>query len=108
MWTIKHHEDFEKQICAKCPADINKDYTPCAKCRRAQDFEAGYKTGFRACAKKRLNATTISDCPIKDDQLTKAKELLAKWVELFKPKLEGYPITPIQEQTEQFLKEVTK
>ena len=37
-------------------------------------------------------------------QLTKAKDLLAKWVELFKPKLEGYPITPIQEQTEQFIK----
>lgn len=36
-------------------------------------------------------------------KLTKAKELLAKWVELYKPKLEGYPITPIQEQTEQFL-----
>ena len=41
-------------------------------------------------------------------QLTKAKDLLAKWVELFKPKLEGYPITPIQEQTEQFLSEVEK
>jgi len=41
-------------------------------------------------------------------QLTKAKELLAKWVELYKPKLEGYPITPIQEQTEQFLKEIKK
>lgn len=38
-------------------------------------------------------------------ELTKAKELLAKWVELYKPKLEGYPITPIQEQTEQFLEE---
>ena len=37
--------------------------------------------------------------------LTKAKDLLAKWVELFKPKLEGYPITPIQEQTELFLKD---
>ena len=42
------------------------------------------------------------------NQLTKAKELLAKWVELYKPKLEGYPITPIQEQTEQFLSEVEK
>ena len=41
-------------------------------------------------------------------QLTKAKKLLAKWVELYKPKLEGYPITPIQEQTEQFLKEIEK
>ena len=38
-------------------------------------------------------------------QLTKAKELLKRWVELSKPKLEGYPIPPIQEQTEQFLKE---
>ena len=38
-------------------------------------------------------------------KLTKAKELLKKWVELYKPKLEGYPITPIQEQTEQFLKD---
>lgn len=41
-------------------------------------------------------------------QLNKAKELLKKWVELYKPKLEGYPITPIQEQTEQFLNEVEK
>lgn len=37
------------------------------------------------------------------EQLTKAKELLAKWVELFKPKLEGFPKTPIQVDTEQFL-----
>lgn len=41
-------------------------------------------------------------------QLTKAKKLLAEWVELYKPKLEGYPITPIQEQTELFLNEVEK
>ena len=41
-------------------------------------------------------------------KLTKAKELLKKWVELYKPKLEGYPITPIQEQTEQFLKDLEK
>ena len=44
----------------------------------------------------------------KSQQLTKAKKLLAKWVELYKPKLEGYPITPIQEQTEQFIKEIEK
>ena len=43
-----------------------------------------------------------------EKECTKAKQLLAKWVELFKPKLEGYPITPIQEQTEQFLSEVAK
>jgi hypothetical protein len=37
------------------------------------------------------------------DNLTKAKELLAKWVELFKPKLDDFPKPPIQVYTEQFL-----
>lgn len=38
-------------------------------------------------------------------QLTKAKELLAKWVELYKPKSKTALPTPIQVVTEQFLKE---
>lgn len=38
-------------------------------------------------------------------KLTKAKKLLAKWVELYKPKLEGFPKPPIQVDTEKFLKE---
>ena len=38
-------------------------------------------------------------------QLSKAKALLAKWVELYKPKLEDFPKPPIQVNTEQFLKE---
>lgn len=42
------------------------------------------------------------------EMIEKAKELLKQWVELYKPKLEGYPIPPIQEQTEQFLSEVEK
>lgn len=42
------------------------------------------------------------------DQLTTAKELLAKWVELFKPKGGNIPPTPIQVDTEQFLSEVEK
>jgi len=29
--------------------------------------EFGYKKGFEDCAKARLNVTTISDCPIKDE-----------------------------------------
>lgn len=29
--------------------------------------ELGYKKGFEECAKARLNTTTISDCPIKDE-----------------------------------------
>ena len=42
------------------------------------------------------------------EQLTKAKDLLAKWVELFKPKGGNFPPTLIQVDTEQFLNEVEK
>ena len=42
-----------------------------------------------------------------DERLTKAKELLTKWVELFKPKGGNIPPTPIQVETEQFIREVT-
>ena len=41
-------------------------------------------------------------------QLTKAKELLTRWVELFKPKGGNIPPTPIQVETEQFIREVEK
>ena len=41
-------------------------------------------------------------------QLDKAKELLAKWVELFKPKNNIALPIPIQVDTEQFLKEVSE
>ena len=40
-----------------------------------------------------------------DEQLTKAKEILTKWVELFKPKGGNIPPTPVQVETEQFLNE---
>lgn len=42
------------------------------------------------------------------EQLTKAKGLLKKWVECFKPKGGNIPPTPIQIDTEQFLNEVEK
>ena len=38
-----------------------------------------------------------------NERLIKAKELLTKWVELFKPKGGNIPPTPIQVETEQFL-----
>ena len=38
-----------------------------------------------------------------NERLTKATELLAKWVELFSPKGGNIPPTPIQVETEQFL-----
>ena len=36
-------------------------------------------------------------------ELTKAKELLTKWVELFRPKGGNIPPIPIQVETEQFI-----
>ena len=36
-------------------------------------------------------------------ELTKAKELLVKWVKLFSPKGGNFPPTPIQVETEQFI-----
>ena len=39
----------------------------------------------------------------KNQQLAKAKKLLTKWVELFKPKGGNIPPTPVQVETEQFL-----
>ena len=44
----------------------------------------------------------------KNQQLTKAKELLTKWVELFRPKGGNIPPTPIQVETEQFINGVKK
>ena len=41
-------------------------------------------------------------------ELTKAKELLAKWVKLFSPKGGNFPPTPIQLETEQFINGVKK
>ena len=38
-----------------------------------------------------------------NERLIKAKELLTKWVELFSPKDDNIPKTPIQVETEQFL-----
>ena len=42
------------------------------------------------------------------EQLAKAIELLAKWVELYKPKSKTVLPTPIQVATEKFLKEIEK
>ena len=49
-----------------------------------------------------------AELKVKNQQLTKAKELLTKWVELFKPKGGNIPLTPIQVKTEQFISEVEK
>ena len=36
-------------------------------CKEVPAYIDGYHEGFKDCAKSRLNTTTISDCPIKDE-----------------------------------------
>ena len=57
--------------------------------------EFGYNKAFVE-ADKNLKAI-VTD-------FNKAKELLTKWVELFKPKGGNIPPTPIQVETEQFIR----
>ncbi len=72
---------------------------------RKENAELKNRDCWKSCEyanpKSELIAQHIKDV----QQLTKAKELLAKWVELFKPKGSNIPPTPIQIDTEQFLKD---
>ena len=56
-----------------------------------------------AKALEETDNTNILHCMKVNGKLYKAKELLTKWVELFKPKGGNIPPTPIQVETEQFL-----
>ena len=44
-----------------------KDKSHAYRLGRYDGFLAGYKAGFETCAQSRLNVTTISDCPNKDE-----------------------------------------
>ena len=83
---------------------------PCGKYKSYKDENAELKNKdcWKSCEYANPKAELIEQ-HIKDIQkLTKAKELLAKWVELFKPKSNTALPTPIQVVTEQFLSEVEK
>ena len=94
-------EKVEKQLREENEELRNNGFTVSAMTE--QQLKVALKKGeqlekdFRICEK---NADTYYD------QLTKAIELLAKWVELFKPESETVLPTPIQVDTEQFLKGV--
>ena len=75
-----------RECCIYCKALICKE-----KCERWTFAKKGAEFGYSKANK----------------QLTKAKELLTKWVELFKPKGGNIPPTPIQVETEKFIREVT-
>ena len=84
----KETEEYATRLCCTdCKAII------CAeKCECWTFAKKGMEFGYNKC----------------DENLTKAKELLTKWVELFKPKGGNIPPTPIQVETEQFISEIEK
>ena len=88
---------------------------PCEKYKSYKDENAELK-GIKDIATliRANNDTVITLMQLnnmlvnKNQQLTKAKELLTKLVELFKPKGGNIPPTPIQVETEKFISEVEK
>lgn len=52
-----------------------------------------YDEGFKACAKARLNVTTISDCPIKDEEESKCKIAYIKGIRTMANALKDYDRT---------------
>ena len=87
MFEQETEEYATRLCCTDCKAII------CAeKCECWTFAKKGVEFGYNKC----------------DENLTKAKELLTKWVELFKPKGGNIPPTPIQVETEQFISEIEK
>ena len=56
-------------------------------------FIDGYKAGFKDCAKSRLNVTTISDCPNKDEEESKYKTAYIKGIRTMANALKDYDRT---------------
>ena len=88
---------------------------PCEKYKSYKDENAELKgikdiaTLIRANNNTVITLMQLNNMLVsKNQQLNKAKELLTKWVELFKPKGGNIPPTPIQVETEQFIREVEK
>ena len=88
---------------------------PCEKYKSYKDENAELKgikdiaTLIRANNNTVITLMQLNNMLVsKNQQLNKAKELLTKWVELFKPKGGNILPTPIQVETEQFIREVEK
>ena len=67
----KEAEEYRKEnLCKKCHNHCKEGMCTCAECKTKtykDGAEFGYNKGFKDCAKSRLNVTTISDCPIKEE-----------------------------------------
>ena len=112
-----HCQMNRNKFCYSCINATDKCFKneigcPCEKYKSYKDENAELK-GIKDIATiiRANNDTVITLMQLnnmlvsKNQQLTKAKELLAKWVELFKPKSGNIPPTPVQVETEQFLNE---
>ena len=105
----------EEYICnGKCQDDITRNYVHCKTCTRLKDFLAGYKAG-KAELEKEIAELKVS-CKIqvdtafqmiyeKDDQLTKAKDLLLKLSTCFEGHSNNNFEYELIKEAEQFLKE---
>lgn len=111
----KKAEDFiiERYKLAKCYREDNAETREYMRMDVHSQYEEEYQLYLDATKElQKENAELKDNFKIAKDNeyeysslLTKAKELLAKWVELFKPKGGNIPPTPIQVETEQFLKD---
>lgn len=81
---------FEKEVTGLCCSTCKAEVSCKERCECWTFAKKGAEFGYSKA----------------NEQLTKAKELLTKWVELFKPKGGNIPPTPIQVETEQFIREV--
>lgn len=90
--------DFDYQVHKKF--DPENNYSLEYLLNKYYDPEIIEKIKYFSGAKEQVVKMTKYEM---NKELTKAKELLTKWVELFKPKVGNIPPTPIQIETEQFI-----
>ena len=87
---------FEATIGIECLNKPIEDFTyeelSDEQQEKAYDFKKGAEFGYNKA----------------NERLAKAKKLLTRWVELFKPKGGNIPPTPVQVETEQFISEAEK
>ena len=63
----KEAEEYANTKAKKLNVSRDSTIIPYMQTAWRKGAEFGYKKGFEECAKARLNVTTISDCPIKDE-----------------------------------------
>ena len=81
---------FEKEVTDLCCSTCNAEVSCKEKCECWTFAKKSMEFGYNKA----------------NERLIKAKELLTRWVELFKPKGGNIPPTPVQVETEEFISEV--